>query len=52
MNILIEVVKEVIVMFKRVFLLVLDGVGVGYAPDADEFGDKGANTLLQTLLML
>jgi len=49
MNILIEVVKEVIVMFKRVFLLVLDGVGVGYAPDADEFGDKGANTLLHTL---
>ena len=36
-------------MFKRVFLLVLDGVGVGYAPDADEFGDKGANTLLHTL---
>ena len=36
-------------MFKRVFLLVLDGCGIGSAPDAEEFGDKGANTLLHTL---
>jgi phosphopentomutase len=36
-------------MFERVFLLVLDGCGVGEAPDADKFGDKGANTLLHTL---
>ena len=29
----------------RVFLIVLDGVGIGELPDADEFGDRGANTL-------
>ncbi len=32
-------------MFKRIFLIVLDSVGVGEATDAAEFGDKGANTL-------
>jgi phosphopentomutase len=31
--------------FKRVFLIVLDSVGIGEAPDADKFGDKGADTL-------
>lgn len=30
---------------KRVFLIVLDSVGIGYAPDAKKFGDVGANTL-------
>ena len=30
---------------KRVFLIVLDSCGVGYEPDAAEFGDVGANTL-------
>ena len=29
----------------RVFLLVLDGLGVGAAPDAERFGDVGAHTL-------
>lgn len=29
----------------RVFLVVMDSVGVGGAPDAAEFGDAGANTL-------
>ncbi len=29
----------------RVCLIVLDGVGVGPAPDAAEYGDEGANTL-------
>lgn len=29
---------------KRVILVVLDGVGVGSAPDAERYGDKGANT--------
>ncbi len=28
----------------RVFLLILDSVGVGGAPDAEKFGDTGANT--------
>ncbi len=30
---------------KRVFVIVLDSYGVGYLPDADKFGDVGANTL-------
>jgi len=30
---------------KRVILIVLDSVGVGHAPDADVYGDKGSNTL-------
>lgn len=32
-------------VFKRVFLIVLDSVGIGEAPDADKYGDSGANTL-------
>lgn len=36
-------------MFKRVFLIVLDSVGVGCTPDADKYGDKGTNTLLHTI---
>lgn len=32
-------------MFKRIHLVILDSVGIGEAPDAAEFGDKGANTL-------
>ncbi len=31
--------------FKRVFLIVMDSVGIGEAPDAQEFNDKGADTL-------
>ncbi|PAV29555.1 phosphopentomutase [Virgibacillus profundi] len=31
--------------FKRVFLIVMDSVGIGEAPDADEFNDRGADTL-------
>ena len=31
--------------FKRVFVLVLDSLGVGALPDAHEFGDEGAHTL-------
>ena len=30
---------------KRVFIIVLDSVGIGYAPDAADFGDLGANTM-------
>jgi len=30
----------------RVFVIVLDGVGMGALPDADRYGDVGANTLL------
>jgi phosphopentomutase len=31
--------------FKRTFLIVMDSVGIGEAPDAEMFGDKGAHTL-------
>lgn len=31
--------------FKRIFLIVMDSVGIGEAPDADKFNDKGADTL-------
>jgi phosphopentomutase len=30
---------------KRVIIIVLDGAGVGALPDADQYGDQGANTL-------
>ncbi len=33
-------------MKKRVFLMVLDSLGIGGASDADKFGDLGSNTLL------
>ena len=32
--------------FKRVFLAVIDSVGIGEMPDAEKFGDLGANTFL------
>lgn len=32
-------------LFKRVFLLILDSIGVGEALDADHYGNTGANTL-------
>ena len=32
-------------LIKRVFLIVLDSCGIGDAPDAENFGDKGANTI-------
>ena len=37
--------KEGIFMFKRVHLIVMDSVGIGEAPDAEKFGDKGSDTL-------
>ncbi len=36
-------------MFNRVFLVVLDSLGIGGAKDAYKFGDEGANTLLHTI---
>lgn len=32
-------------MFKRIHLIVMDSVGIGEAPDAEKFGDKGSDTL-------
>ncbi|MCB0417914.1 MAG: phosphopentomutase, partial [Bdellovibrionales bacterium] len=34
--------------FKRVVVLVADGLGVGAAPDANAYGDNGSNTLGNT----
>lgn len=34
--------------FKRVFVIVIDSVGIGEEPDADKFGDVGTNTLVHT----
>ena len=31
--------------YKRVFLIVLDSVGIGELPDAKDYGDEGSNTL-------
>lgn len=31
--------------YKRVFLVVMDSVGIGEAPDAEKFGDTGSDTL-------
>ncbi|MEC1156610.1 phosphopentomutase [Cytobacillus horneckiae] len=31
--------------YKRIFLIVMDSVGIGEAPDAKSFGDEGAHTL-------
>lgn len=33
------------VIYKRIFIIVMDSVGIGEAPDAGRFGDKGADTL-------
>src|SRR5918998_2784167 len=35
-------------MGRRAVVVVLDGVGAGNAPDAADFGDEGANTLVNT----
>ena len=32
-------------VFKRILVLVLDGVGIGAMPDADQWGDAGSDTL-------
>lgn len=32
-------------LFNRIFLVVMDSVGIGAMPDADKFGDEGAHTL-------
>ena len=31
--------------YKRIFLIVLDSLGIGQMPDAKEYGDEGVNTL-------
>lgn len=38
-------IKRGIGMIKRIYLIVLDSVGIGEAPDAALYGDEGSNTL-------
>ncbi|NMA05260.1 MAG: phosphopentomutase, partial [Acholeplasmataceae bacterium] len=33
-------------MYKRIFVIVLDSLGAGYAPDQDIYDDIGAHTIL------
>ena len=35
-------------MGRKAVIIVLDGVGAGDAPDAEDFGDEGSNTLSNT----
>ena len=35
-------------MSRRIVLVVLDSVGIGELPDANEYGDEGSNTLVNT----
>ena len=35
---------------QRVIIFVLDGVGAGAAPDAEQYGDKGSNSLSNTAM--
>jgi phosphopentomutase len=37
-----------LVAIKRIFLVVLDGVGAGELPDAAKYGDEGSDTLVHT----
>ncbi len=39
-------------MFKRITVIVLDGVGIGEAPDAAEYGDVGSNSIAITAHVL
>ena len=32
--------------FKRIFVIVIDSVGIGAHPDAKLFGDEGSNTFV------
>src|SRR5690606_18683069 len=38
--------------FRRAIIIVLDGVGIGEAPDAASFGDQGSNTLVNMARVL
>jgi len=40
--------ERLFMSFKRIFVIVMDSVGIGALPDADRFGDVGTNTFLHT----
>ena len=33
-------------IYKRVFVIVLDSLGIGAMPDSEKFGDKGVDTFI------
>lgn len=39
-------------MFKRITVIVLDGVGIGAAPDAADYGDEGTNSIANVARVL
>jgi phosphopentomutase len=39
-------------MFKRIIVIVLDGVGIGATPDAADYGDEGSNSIANTARVL
>ena len=39
-------------MFKRITVIILDGVGIGEAPDAADYGDVGSNSIANTARVL
>ena len=39
-------------MFKRITVIVLDGVGIGAAPDAADYGDEGTNSIANVAKVL
>ena len=39
-------------MFKRITVIVLDGVGIGAAPDAAKYGDEGTNSIANVAKVL
>jgi phosphopentomutase len=39
-------------VFKRITVIVLDGVGIGEAPDAADYGDVGSNSIANTARVL
>ena len=36
--------EQIIMKYKRIFVIVMDSAGIGALPDADKFGDAGTNT--------
>src|SRR5690606_15059582 len=42
------VVWGICMEWDRAIVVVLDGVGIGEAPDAREYGDEGSNTIVNT----
>ena len=39
-------------MFNRITVIILDGVGIGAAPDAADYGDEGSNSIANTARVL